>query len=248
MSSLSSELYRGFRPLPSASASSFWSEESFFKISFDEMPSLHPDNEYSWIKPNTILNPPDLKSKFLTKEVLDHPALILKDTILEHIRTQIREEVLRKLRNSIENINQECEEESFDAVSNQAKENAKRILDVVYKNFPEHEYHIYPTRDCEVAIDCNPQKGKGALILFDSKGGVACFSTLEGRNSRFRCDDIADFSYDYLRKIFKKLDSKNIPIPKALTTAQSQFKNELENGGYFIDRKSSFVFETEKVY
>ncbi len=120
-------------------------------------------------------------------------------------QTKMRNETLKKLHSSIESLNHECEEEGFSTVSDQAKENAKHILNFVYKNFPDYEYYIYPTEDREIALDCNLQKGKGVLILFDSKGGVAYFSTLEGRNSRLRCDCITDFPYDYLRKILNSL-------------------------------------------
>ena len=131
-----------------------------------------------------------------------------------HIKASIRYETLKKLHRDIgKNLDDECEEEGFNPVSDIAKENVKQILNAVYNKFPDFEYHIYPTADREIAFDCNPQKGKGVLILCDSKGEVAYFSTFAGRNSSFRCDRIADFPYENLWKIFKQLDRKGISIP-----------------------------------
>ena len=149
------------------------------------------------------------------------------EIIAKTIKIKIKDNILKKLHRSIENLNDECEEEGFAAVSNQAKESAKQILNAVYNKFPDYEYHIYPTEDREIAFDCNPQKGKGVLILCDSKGGVAYFSTVSGRNSRFRCDCIADFPYEHLWKIFKQLDEKRISI-SALKETVSTTQNKLK--------------------
>ena len=122
--------------------------------------------------------------------------IIMKDTIFNN------------LYKTLDNLYAECEEEGFERFSDIAKENSRKILKAVYENFPEYEYYIYPTEDREIAIDCNPQKGKGILILCDSNGSVAYFSTLAGKNSRFRCDNIEDFPYELLWKTFKELNEE----------------------------------------
>ena len=111
---------------------------------------------------------------------------------------------LRNLHRSLDKLQKECKDEGFEVFSEKARENARQILNAIYQNFPDYEYYIYPTEDREIAIDCNPQKGKGVLILCDSKGSVAYFSTSDGKNSRFRCDNIENFPYELLWKIFKE--------------------------------------------
>ena len=153
------------------------------------------------------------------------------DLMREEVRRQIEAEmqqfimrgtVFKDLYDTLDNLHEECKAEGFQQFSETAEKNAKEILKAVYKNFPEHEYYIYPTEDREVAIDCNPQKGKGILILCDSDGGVAYFSTLEGKNSRFRCDNIEDFPYELLWETFSEFNKeKKYSINKDLTKKTS---------------------------
>ena len=84
-----------------------------------------------------------------------------------------------------------------------------QILNAVYAKFPDYDYDIYPTEDREIAIDLTPQPERGLLILCDSKGSVAYFSTLDGKNSHFRCDSIKDFPYNLLWKVLNNLDKKS---------------------------------------
>ena len=137
-------------------------------------------------------------------------------------RIIMRDTIFENLYKTLNNLCEECKEEGFQQFSEIARENAKKILKAVYKNFPDHEYYIYPTEDREIAIDCNPQKGKGILILCDSNGSVAYFSTLAGKNSRFRCDNIEDFPYDLLWKTFKELnEEKKYSLNKDITRKTS---------------------------
>ena len=109
---------------------------------------------------------------------------------------------------TLDNLDAECEEGKFQKFSETARKNAKQILRFIYSEFPKYEYYIYPTEDREVAIDCNPQKGKGKgiVVLCDSNDGIACFATFEGKNRRFRYNSIDDFSYRLLRETFEELD------------------------------------------
>ena len=139
------------------------------------------------------------------------------------IKAKIKRDRLNQLHNVIENLDQECKEEGFELVSEQAKQNIKQILNAVYEQFSDYEYHIYPTEDREIALDFTPQKGKGVLILCDSNGGVAYFSTFEGRNSRFRCDNITDFPYHNLWFIFKQFNKESIYITPPESKTKSEF-------------------------
>lgn len=134
--------------------------------------------------------------------------LLASETVDEQtIKCIIQTETIKKLYSDLNNLHKECEEEGLDPIDEKAIENAHIILEIVYTNFPNHEYHIYPTEDREVAIDCTPQKGRGVLILCDSMGGVAYFATLNGKNSRFRCDSIDDFPSEQLLQAFKTMQS-----------------------------------------
>ena len=118
------------------------------------------------------------------------------------IRNQMA--ILRNMIKNLDNLDKECEEENFEKFSETARENARKILNTVYGEFPQFDYDLYPTEEREVAIDCTPHKGQGCLILCDSDGSVAYFATLAGKNSRFRCDSIDNFPYDNLWRIFRE--------------------------------------------
>ena len=216
------QTYRLRRRLLSAGDSSFWNKESV-QSGLDTGASLYP---YSLIEPVALDRRPDLGLEFLKEELKNSVSLEDKH-IQEHIKLKRRAEVLKKLHRSIDNLNYECEEEGFASVSDTAKESAKRILNAVYKKFPDYEYHIYPAEDREIAVDCNPQKGKGALILCDSEGGAAYFSTLDGKNTRFRCDCISDFAYEHLWKIFGRFDQKKIYRPVRYAVSDSATESRI---------------------
>ena len=147
----------------------------------------------------------DIKKRFEVK--MKH--IIIKNSIFEN------------LYKTLDNLHEECTKEGFQKFSEIAKKNAKQILKATYENFPDYEYYLYPTEDRKIAIDCNPQKGKGILILCDSNGSVAYFSTLAGKNSRFRCDDIEDFPYKLLWKAFKGLNEEKKYSLRTYTTKKT---------------------------
>ena len=120
----------------------------------------------------------------------------------------LKDKILKNLYNILDNLHKECKEEDFQIFSETARKNAKQILSFIYKEFPDYNYYIYPTEDREIAIDCNPQEGRGILVLCDSDDGVACFVTWDGKNRRFRYDSIGDFSYKLLGETFEELDIK----------------------------------------
>ena len=134
----------------------------------------------------------------------------LSETEKKKFIEEYKDKVFKFLYKTLDNLDVECEEGEFQKFSETARKNAKQILRFIYGEFPKYEYYIYPTKDREIAIDCNPQKGKGILILCDSNGGVACFATFEGKNRRFRYNSIDDFSYRLLRETFEELDIENI--------------------------------------
>ena len=110
------------------------------------------------------------------------------------------------LHKTLDNLHKECEEEDYEVFNELARINAKKVLDFLCKNFPEYDYDIYPTNEREIDIYCSPCKGHGILILCDSEGSVAYFKTSDGRNNRYRCQNINDFPFDQLYKEFKSFN------------------------------------------
>ena len=122
----------------------------------------------------------------------------ISESIIDVIRSN-KEGILN---NILEDLYKECKEEGYEVFSDKAKENAFEMLDFV-KNNSKHNWSIYPTEDREIAINCTPEKGKGLLILCDSKGSVAYFKVFDERNTRYRCQNIKDFPFDLLKNRVK---------------------------------------------
>ena len=202
----------------------FWKNKSFTEKSrtYNPVPLLVEDDQSSFsdrieglshinnlIENNTFIIPL-LSYELFSKEGFNikfSDKLKMRDIMssLEmniYIQQILKNDILKNLRN----LHKECEEEGFQKFLEIARENAKQILNFIYSRFPNYNYHIYPTEDREVAINCTLQKGKGILVLCDSNGGIACFATFEGKNHRFRYDNIDSFSYRLLYETFENLD------------------------------------------
>lgn len=163
------------------------------------------ENKYYSVESNTFAKMLSSYEEFFIDEInLNFFIEIEKKKIIE----EYKDKVFKFLYKTLDNLDIECEEEEFQKFSETARTNAKQILKFIYNKFPNYEYYIYPTEDREIAIDCNPQKGRGILVLCDSNGGIACFATFEGKNRRFRYSSISDFSYGLLRDTFEELDVK----------------------------------------
>ena len=122
-------------------------------------------------------------------------------------RSAISHKNLKAAHAALDSAHEECGEEEFERFSETARENARCILDSVCKKFPGYEYDIYPTEEWEIAVDCHFAKGRGILMLCDSKGSLAYFAAYDGKNSLFRCDDIDQFAREACR-IFDEFDKK----------------------------------------
>ena len=152
--------------------------------------------------------------KKLNKEHEKEIFLLISETIenytnrlLELIYNQ--KTVLKKLHDTLDNLHKECEEEDFPVFDEIARTNAKKILEFIYSEFPDKEYHIYPTEDRKIAICYNPQRGKRILMLCDSKGSIACFVIFKDKSWRFRHNSLEKLFYKNLHEAFKELNKKN---------------------------------------
>ncbi len=86
----------------------------------------------------------------------------------------------------------ESDEEGFRRSSETAKGNARRVLAIIAAHgLPSPT--VYPTAAGEIAIFFRHQaRESGVLILCDSEGGGACFSTVAGKSKRARYGDATD--------------------------------------------------------
>ena len=217
------------------SFSSFWNQERLSHLYIDPdiilQKNITKSTEYS-----ILLNVIRLGFSATIEDIRKETEAKMKYLIIKNtIKTQIFENLYKTL----DNLSEECKQEGFQECSDLAKENAKQILKAVYDNFPDYEYYIYPTEDREIAIDCSPKKGRGILILCDSNGSVAYFSTLNGKNSRFRCDNIEDFPYDLLWKTFKQLNSEKYSLSDNFTKKTSADKSFSKDSNITYDYATS---------
>lgn len=117
----------------------------------------------------------------------------------EHLSDQDDKTWLKAAIDEWEEIDDEAAEEDYPPISEAAKQNALHIIKELAKG-PYPEPAIYPTPDGEVAILFQKRSVKASvLILCDSEGGGACFSTIEGKNKRARYDAVADLPDEFVR-------------------------------------------------
>ena len=139
----------------------------------------------------------------------------------------------RELNSVLEDLYEECKEEGYEFFSDKAKENAFEMLDFV-KNNSKYNWSIYPTKDREIAINCTPEKGKGLLILCDSRGSIAYFKVFDGRNAGYnRSSNIKDFPFSLLKTELSLLnpylyDDKKLIDTKVQLKSFSILNNEYQ--------------------
>ena len=208
-------------------------EDNNNSFSFLKRELSHSDNKYRLVELNTFSEPSS-----------SYEMLFKIDSEEKQIKALLKNKILNNLHETLDNLHRECEEEGFEFFTETARKNARQIVNTIYEKFPEHEYYIYPTEDREIAIDCNPYKGKGILILCDSDDGIACFVTLEGRNHRFRYDSICDFSYDLLWKTFEEFNEerKYFSHDSITTVISSIFPSSI---GSFSGRQRLKIFRSK---
>lgn len=129
------------------------------------------------------------------------------DVIDNFVQMQSLRAQQSRIVDNVDQVDEESREEGYKLCSPVAKNNAKRILRAIYKQFVncDYDFDVYPTRQQEVAVGYTPKKGHSLLILCDSQASVACFSVAGAKKSRFRHSDISDFCYDHLWQMLKQI-------------------------------------------
>lgn len=79
----------------------------------------------------------------------------------------------------------EAREEGFSQPSDQAFQNAERLLKAMYGISPRR-FEVYPTPDSEIAIDAPDGQGQSVILLCDSDGGALCLVNMNGNHRRAR--------------------------------------------------------------
>ena len=91
---------------------------------------------------------------------------------------------------SVDRVDETAREEGYPSPSDMAKNKARGVLRGLLRKFPRL-YEVYPTSEGEIAIEAPGIRGRGVLILCDSRGGAACFVTIDHENRRARYNDAA---------------------------------------------------------
>ena len=206
--------------------------------SFDQKELSHSNFQYYIVSPEiTAL---ELNHNQLTGGINEDSSVEEKMKLFikgQMRKADLQSAILKHLHETLDHLHRECEEEGFEKFSEIARTNAKKILNFIYTKFPNYNYDIYPTANREIFITCNPQKKKGISILCDSNGSVAYFLTWDGKNSRFRCDEISDEFYHLLIKVFTDFDrlSNNMV---SVSSKDSEFSSNrfsfASASGYFV--------------
>jgi hypothetical protein len=99
----------------------------------------------------------------------------------------------------------ESAEDGMQPCAQIAKDKAKQILESL-SEFESLQPSVYPTEDQEIAIFFRKERGGGTvLLLSDSVGGGACFSSIDGKNRRARYDDSSDMPDAFVKEQLLKL-------------------------------------------
>ncbi len=143
-----------------------------------------------------------------------------------------------KIKNELDKILKDlhefCKKEGFELFSDKAKENAIQIIKFIKNHYPDYDWDIYATEDQEIAVDCTLEKG-GLLILCDSSGELAYFKTLNGKNSRYRCQDINDFPFDQLKRELNSLEDYS--LKPSLVDVDTKIYDFIKPVGLFVESK-----------
>ncbi len=105
----------------------------------------------------------------------------------------------------LDQIDQETAQEGLPPSNELSKGNARHII-IELATGPYPQPAVYPTEDGEIAILFQKQSAQaGVLILCDSDGGGACFSTIAGKKRRARYDDASELPDAFVKGELLKL-------------------------------------------
>ena len=104
----------------------------------------------------------------------------------------------------LDSAERDAREDSFPIPSKIAQENARRLLQAMYR-ISNRRYEVYPTTDGEVAIDAPGGPGRSVLLLCDSDGGALCLVNTNGKHRRARYSDSNLLPDGFIREALAEL-------------------------------------------
>ncbi len=115
---------------------------------------------------------------------------------------------LRAALHDLDEAVEEAHEEGFPQPGRQALENARRLLQDLYRLRP-CRLETYPTPDGEVTLVAPGGHGRSVLVLCDSDGGALCSVNLNGRHRRARYSSAMMLPDGFVREAMDELDERD---------------------------------------
>lgn len=97
-----------------------------------------------------------------------------------------------------------ADEIEVETPSSTAFDNARRLLKAMYRISPR-QYSVYPMPDGYIAIDARGRKGRIAVVMCGSDGGVLCLVTSEGNHRRARYSAAHNLPDGFIREALAEL-------------------------------------------
>ena len=189
--------FKSYLPLPLSAESRFGGG--------DKVPSApNPEGQPHRAQASTITPGIGTASSAPHLHLTGFPVIIHADMFQRRIQGSISSWLSDAL-DELKEADAESTEDGLLLCSQIAKDNAKLILESLSK-FEPLRPNVYPTEDQEIAIFFRKERGGGTvLLLSDSVGGGACFSSIDGKNRRARYDDSTDMPDAFVKEQLLKL-------------------------------------------
>lgn len=157
------------------------------------------------VSPTTEMKIPNFSEPPVSGNVFPHPHATISTSPYAAV-AGAQKGWLPDALDELDQIDHEAAEEGWPRVNNLSKGSAKRIITELSRGtYPQPA--IYPTEDGEIAFLFQKRSAQaGVLILIDSAGGGACFSTIAGKRRRARYDDASDLPDAFVKGELLKLN------------------------------------------
>ncbi len=123
---------------------------------------------------------------------------------------QVPDSELAQALSDLHESSAEAREEGYPIPSDEALENAERLLNAMYYISPRR-FEVYPTPDGESAIDAPGGYNRSVLLLCDSEGGALCLVNINGNHRRARYSSSKSLPDYFVREALADLESGSAP-------------------------------------
>ena len=125
-----------------------------------------------------------------------------------HTATAEDDENLKTVLGELDGVVDEAREEGFEAPSEQAIKNARRLIAHVNLVNRGGAIEVYPTRDKDIAIYASGSHERSVEVLCESDGGALCLVNLAGRHRRAIYDSADMLPDGFLREGLAEIDER----------------------------------------